>query len=144
MSVEIERKYVIEKPEEELLLAMPGYEKSDILQIYLESAPGETHRIRARCYGEKTVYTETVKRRIDKISAYEDEAEISYFEFSELEKRIAKGSKALVKTRHSFSYCGKTVEIDVYPEWGSSAIMEIELSARDEAVEIPDFIRIKK
>ena len=37
-----------------------------------------------------------------------------------------------------------TVEIDIYPEWDSTAILEVELRSRDEQISLPDFIKILK
>ena len=36
------------------------------------------------------------------------------------------------------------MEIDVYPEWKSTCIMEIELESEDEVPSLPDFIRVVK
>ena len=142
--VEIERKYIIVKPDVSELSAMDDYTSSDITQIYLKSSPVVTHRIRSRSYGEKTVYTETRKVRIDKISANETESEISKERFLELSYEIADGSRPLNKVRHTFSYGKHTVEIDVYPEWESTAVLEVELRGRDELVILPDFIKVVK
>ena len=59
--LEIERKYIIKMPDFSLLESQEGYTKSDILQIYLSSENGETHRIRRRTYADKTICTETKK-----------------------------------------------------------------------------------
>lgn len=140
--IEIERKYIIEKPEMEKLLSIKGVSVSSIVQIYLEAPTGVTRRIRSRSYSDGTRYFETVKRRIDEISAYEDEREISEAEFIEKSKEIKKGSAPIRKERIAFSYNGKTLEIDIYPEWDKTAIMEIELNSRDEEIKVPDFLKI--
>ncbi len=142
--IEIERKYIIEKPSVSDMQAMADYTSSDIVQIYLKSAPAVTRRIRSRSFADKTVYTETVKVRIDAISANESEREISAEQFAELSGEIAQGSRPLRKTRHTFSYGRHTVEIDVYPEWENTAVLEVELRGRDECVLLPDFINIIK
>ena len=129
-------------PSVSALAEMQDYSSSEILQIYLASVPRITHRIRARKYGNKTLYTETVKVRIDKISAHEDEHEISEAEFERLRLTRAPDTCELLKTRHVFSYGGQVFEIDVYPEWQSTAILETELTSRETAVEFPDCIRI--
>ena len=141
-NIEIERKYIIEMPSVSALAEMQDYSSSEILQIYLASVPRVTHRIRARKYENKTVYTETVKVRIDKISAHEDEHEISEAEFERLRLTRATDTRELIKTRHVFSYGGQLFEIDIYPEWQSTAILEAELTSRETAVEFPDCIRI--
>ena len=140
--IEIERKYIISKPNFAALALIDGYSRSNILQIYLQDASCATHRIRKRCGAERTVYTETVKVRIDSMSVYEDEREISEEEFSSLCQKIADGTRPIKKVRHAVP-CGElTLEIDEYPEWHSTAIMEIELPSREHTVKIPDFINI--
>ena len=142
--VEIERKYIIKMPEISDMAKMPEYTSSEITQIYLESPASLTHRIRSRTYRERTVYTETVKVRIDQMSASETEREISAERFAELSENIANGSRTLRKVRHTFRYENHTVEIDIYPEWQNTAVLEVELSSRGECVSLPDFIKILK
>ena len=141
-NIEIERKYIIEMPNRESLLALPFSESSSILQIYLESEIGVTHRIRSREYKDGVRFFETVKMRIDKISAFEDEKEVTEAEFREKSKKIRKGSKPLSKERITFPYEEYLIEIDLYPEWKSTAIMEIELKSHGETPKIPGFIKI--
>ena len=80
--IEIERKFVIALPETEEMSSRDGYTSSEIEQTYLVSEPHVTRRVRARRYADRTVYTETKKVRIDKISSYEDEREIDEVECS--------------------------------------------------------------
>jgi CYTH domain-containing protein len=142
--LEIERKYVIEMPEVSELSGCERYTVSEIEQTYLESALHVTHRVRSRRYCDATVYTETKKVRIDKMSVYEDEREISKREYLDLLEKRKEDTVTLRKTRHTFDYLGQIFEIDVYPEWRKSAILETELESRETVVEFPDFIRIIK
>lgn len=140
--VEIERKYVIEMPDVNLISTQDGYTVSEIAQTYLDSAPTVTHRVRARSYGDKTVYTETKKVRIDKMSVFEDEREVDGDEYAAFLKKRMPGTVTLKKTRRTFIYKGQTFEVDVYPEWTKSAILETELDSRDREVQFPDFIKV--
>lgn len=140
--IEIERKYIIKKPSIALMKEAGDYTASEILQIYLNSSEGVTRRVRSRSSEGKTVYTETTKIRLDKISAIEKEREISADEFSELIKDMREGSKPIKKVRHTFKYGGQLFEIDVYPEWKNTAIMETELRERGVSVSMPEFIEI--
>ena len=142
IGVEIEKKYIIEKPSVEALSAMDGYSSSDILQIYLPTDDGSTHRVRRRIDRDRVTYTETRKRRIDEMSATEIEGEISKERFSELSESPKEGTRPINKTRHTFLYLGQLFEIDVYPEWERTAIMETELETRDVRVIFPDCIKI--
>lgn len=142
VGVEIERKYIIEKPHVELLSSQTDFTASDITQIYLESEPGQTRRIRARAKNGRMSYTETRKIRIDKMSSTEIERDITAEEFSKLAKLQRAGSRVIKKTRYTFVFEGQLFEIDVYPEWSRTAIMETELASRESAVIMPHFLRI--
>lgn len=112
------------------------------MQIYLASEHGITHRVRKRSFGDSEIYTETKKIRIDSISSVEEEKEISESEFQILSRNIRPGTRPVIKTRYTFDYKGVTFEIDMYPAWRRTAIMETELESREESVEMPDFIEI--
>lgn len=142
MSIEIERKYIIKKPDFESLRSQREYSVSDILQIYLESESGVTHRVRRREYQGRTVFTETKKIRLDKMSAIEDEREIDREEFERLRKSIKAGTRPLLKSRHTFRVGNFCFEIDVYPEWEHTCIMEVELEDEGIAFDIPPFIEV--
>lgn len=141
-AVEIERKYIIKMPCEQILAEQSEYSKSEIVQIYLPSMAGETHRVRRRVYSDKTVCTETRKIRLDRMSSTEIEGEIDEQKFLALSENILEGSSPVVKTRHTFVFCSQLFEIDVYPKWKNTAIMETELDAREREVKIPSFIEI--
>ena len=142
--IEIERKYVIKKPDIDRLRKERGYTESRIVQIYLKSDPGVTHRVRERRYSDSVVYTETKKTRIDSMSSHEEEHEINEAEFHSLSRKIREGTRPVLKTRYTFEYKDVTFEIDVYPDWKNTAIMETELDSRDEEVEIPSILEIIK
>ena len=140
--IEIERKYLILFPDVDAMRELPGFSKSNITQIYLNSQTGVTHRVRSRTTDGVTVYTENTKIRIDKISCIETENEISEDRFMTLRENIRVGSHPLTKTRYLFSYMERTIEIDVYPQWKNAAVMEIELPDKNTIPHIPDFIKI--
>ena len=141
-NLEIERKYIIEMPSIERMMVERGYTSSEIVQIYLASPKGVTRRIRSRKYESGTRYFETSKIRIDKISSHEYEREIDETEFDTLAKERVEDIRHIVKVRHTFEYLGQTFEIDIYPEWERTAVMETELPSRDTEVAFPDFIRV--
>ena len=140
--IEIERKYIIKMPDVDYMRELPKFTESKITQIYIESDPGITHRVRRRAMGDTVSFTETRKERIDKMSAVEKEREISEKEFSLISEKIAASTRPIVKTRYTFEYSGQLFEIDIYPEWKNTAIMETELDHRDTAVMMPSFISI--
>lgn len=143
MNIETEKKYVIEMPDVLFLSTLENYTESEIEQIYLNTE-GVTHRIRRRKMGERVVYTETEKRRISPMSVIETEKEIDEVKYNELKKNRKENSKILVKTRYTFDFLGHTIEIDVYPKWQKSAIMELELKSEGESFSLPPFIKLIK
>ncbi len=142
IGLEIERKYIIEMPDVSVLSQQPEYTVSGILQIYIQGAIGETHRVRRRDFSDRVVCTETRKIRIDKISSTEIEGEISIEEFDRLALTILDGTQPINKLRYTFIYEGQIFEIDVYPQWKNTAIMETELDDPKKEVKIPSFINI--
>lgn len=140
--IEIERKYIILLPDVDVLKREDGFTSSVITQIYLGSPAGVTHRVRRREYEGAVSFTETRKTRIDKMSVVEDEREISEEEYLALAAGIKQGTHPVEKTRYTFLLGSHTVEIDVYPEWKRTCIMETELENREERVEYPSFIHI--
>ena len=139
--IETERKFLIEKPGNELLSRLGG---DDIVQTYLEPEDGGTARIRARTRDGVTTYTHTVKRRISPISSYEDERVIGEEEYLTLETRREEGTEPVKKTRYLLPYRGFIFEIDVYPLWEKTAVMEVELPEEETEFSLPPEIRIIK
>ena len=140
--IEIERKYIIAMPDESLFSAMDGYSRDEIVQTYLSSESGVTRRVRSRTSEHGVCYYETVKVRIDAMSAHESERELTEAEYLAMLPEIAEGTRPIVKVRHSFSYRSQLFEVDVYPEWKSTAILETELPSRDTAVKFPECITV--
>ena len=139
--IETERKYIIAMPTESAT-DTGEFCESEIEQIYLCCAQGQTHRIRRRSFPKTIEYTENIKIRISKMSSIETEREISAEEYSSLSQNIDPKTRPLYKKRCSFLYEGQTVDIDIYPEWKSTAVMEIELPSEDIEPKIPPFIKV--
>ena len=145
--LEIERRFIIAKPtlQDFSLIkknaCVSEFSISKIEQVYL-LALGKTHRIRRRENEAGVRYYETVKRRVDNMSAIEEEREIDALEYESLKTKIRPGSRPISKTRYSFFYNGQSYEIDVYPFWASTAMMELELRDRDTRVEFLPEIRV--
>ncbi len=139
---ETERKYIILRPDIETLSREDSYTVSEIVQIYLRTVGGVTHRVRSRVYADRTVFTETKKTRISPMTVYEDEREISRDEFLEKSTQIDDGLRPVRKTRHTFACRGLTVEIDIYDEWKRCCILEVELPSEKTTPELPSFIKV--
>lgn len=137
--LEIERKYLIAYPDGEALAAA---RRVEIVQTYLLSESGETHRVRSWQSGGEVRYFETVKRRVNALTCHEDEREVSEAQYLALLDRRDPARQPIEKTRYRLPFAGHVVEIDVYPFWRDRAILEVELSSEDETVALPDFVRV--
>ena len=142
IGIETERKLIIKLPDISLLAREDGYRKSEIVQTYFSSGDGVTHRVRKRVYEGETVYTETKKTRISKMSVIEDERTISEEEYLALLENHQIFGTPLHKSRHIFSYGGYTVEVDVYPQWTRTCILEVEVESEEVSLTLPPYIEV--
>lgn len=139
MAFEIERKFLIEYPDMEIL---EKYRKSEIAQTYLKTDDGFTSRVRARTENGVTKYIFTEKKRVTDLKCIENEREISADEYKELLNLADPERMTVYKNRYCLPYNGRVVEIDVYPFWTDRAIAEVEMESEEENVELPDFIKV--
>ena len=141
--LEIERKFLIEKPDVEYLENLDFCEKVNIIQTYLKSNnPNEEVRIRQRgIYGSYT-YSKTRKISIDGFKRIEIETRLTPEEYLEELTNADVSCKQIFKTRYCLSYNNQYFEIDIYPDMENEAILEIELSNEDEKIQIPEFINV--
>lgn len=142
MAFEIERKYLIEYPDTDILENYPDSSKSEIAQTYLKTDDGFTSRVRARTENGVTKYIFTEKKRITDLKCIENEREISAVEYEELLKLADPERNTVYKMRYCLPYNGRVVEVDVYPFWSDRAIAEVELENEAENAELPDFIKV--
>lgn len=142
--LEIERRFLIEKPSEEALRALPGADYTDITQTYLVAESGCTERVRQRGRDGAFTFTHTLKRRLNGFTHSEDEREISLAQYETLLTRADPQRRAIHKRRYTLPQGGHVFEIDLYPFWTRQAIMEVELTSEDEAVSLPVEIAVKR
>ena len=139
MAFEIERKFLIGYPD---LNILERYPKSDIAQTYLKTNDGMTSRVRKRTSNGDTKYIFTEKKRVTDVTCIENERELSADEYEELLKLADPERRTVYKTRYCVPFGGRVVEVDVYPFWSDRAIAEVEMESEDEAVSLPDFIKV--
>lgn len=145
---EVERKYLIEYPNLDLLRKMPNCQEVEILQTYLNSGNGHDEvRVRQRGINGNYVFTRTTKRQTANPAKQ-----------IEVEERISRDKyiKALMDARPGFSsvrktrFCvmqretGQYLEIDIYPTSRRWAILEVEFNSPHDKLVVPDFIRVIK
>lgn len=140
--IEIERKYLIKRPSKDELAKIKSMTKVSIMQTYLHSDdPTIERRVRQRGDGKNFSYYYTEKREISGISRSENERKISQEEYISL---LLEGEKRIRKDRYCFVYNNQYFELDIYPEWESEAILEIELTTESQSVDIPGWIHVIK
>lgn len=142
---EIERKFLIERPNLEMLRALPHCQEAEIIQTYLYAEDGLERRVRQRGLDGSYVFTKTEKRPTgDARKRYETEERIDEREYLQLLTQANPNFQPLHKTR----FCvmdresGHYFEIDIYPREPDLAILEVELASEDEELTIPPAIKV--
>ena len=145
---EIERKYLIEYPNLELLRAMPNCQEVEILQTYLNGSNSKNEvRVRQRGLNGNYVFTKTTKRGSDDPKKrVEIEKRISKDEYLKALMDACPGASPIRKTRFCIlrRESGQYLEIDIYPTSSRYAILEVEFASADNEVVAPEFIKIVK
>lgn len=141
---EIERKFLIEYPDIKWLEGLENCKRVEIIQTYLNSEDNEEVRVRQRGTDGNYVYYKTVKRKVTALKRVEIEQRLTQEEYLTLLMNADTTKRQIRKTRYLISYKNCYLELDVYPFWKDKAILEIELSAEDAPVEIPEEIKVIK
>jgi|GEM_PF-31222 len=140
---EIERKFLIRRPDLTLLENMPNCSEVDIIQTYLCSdQPNLEVRVRQRGKDGNYIYTETVKKRISKMKRVETERRITQREYLTLLMNADTKRRQIRKVRYCLTANNHYLEIDIFPFWQKIALLEIELSDENQQINLPDFIEV--
>lgn len=139
---EIERKFLIARPDEADLSARPGVRVREIEQTYLCSLKGETRRVRRVLEDGRVSYIYTNKRRISDLTAAEEEYPVSEAHYRSLLAQADPARRTIRKTRYAFPTGRHTAEVDIYPFFADRAVMEIELSDENEPFSLPPGILV--
>ena len=121
---------------------MPDCRILSMEQTYLIAEQGETHRVRTVREGDEVAYIETVKSRVNALTAVEREGEISAERYAALLTLADPARHPIIKTRYCVPVGARVAEIDVYPFWQDRAILEIELADERETVLLPPFLQV--
>lgn len=142
--LEIERKFLIEYPDLELLDKIKTCRKVPITQAYLTTPDEGSFRIRKRGNGNKAIYIKTVKIKISDIKRIEIENYITEKEYNYYLSKKEYISGIISKDRYCIAYNSTYYELDVYPFWKDKATIEIELLSEEQTYELPEFVNIIK
>lgn len=142
VSRERERRFLIEMPD---FAALEKYNpvRSHIVQTYLPNAGDTERRVRQRGSGEDYTFFYTEKTPTeDKLERGEREQKISPKEYTSLLAQADPSATPIHKDRYCFAFESQYLELDVYAGESKRAIVEIELSANDTDVTLPDELKL--
>lgn len=142
--LEIERKYLIEKPDASLIAGFEKADPTEITQTYLRfDDSGMMRRVRKR--GSETrgwQYTYTRKKTVGFGERIEIEDEIPEARYQELLQEAEPSMQTVHKTRWCFLYEQQLFELDVYAFSEVLATLEIELPSIDTPVVLPPQLHV--
>lgn len=142
--LEIERKYLVKKPNIQALAQHVSVTVVDIVQTYLKSVGNTERRIRQRGQNGNFSYYFTEKREISNLKRAELERKISEKEYIHYLSEMDTSLSPIVKKRICFAYNGQYFEVDLFDFSDDFALMEIELTNESDSVDLPNFIDIVK
>lgn len=142
LPLEIEKKFLIKMPDLNWIIQNTNVKVAKISQTYLGlKKDGFGERVRKMTIDNVTKYYYTSKKSLSNMTRIEIENEIPKKKYYEYMAR--KGKRAtLYKVRYIISMNDLVYEIDVYPFWKETAILEIELEDEKQKYVIPDFIEL--
>lgn len=142
LPLEIEKKFLIRMPDLKWIVKNTDVQVAKIAQTYLGlKKDGFGERVRKMTINNVTKYYHTSKKSLSNMTRIEIENEISrekYYEY--MSRKNKRGT--LHKIRYIINMNNLKYEIDVYPFWEETAILEIELEHEKQKYTIPDFIEI--
>ena len=139
---EIERKFLIEYPDLDLLESLPYCEKVGIIQTYINAPEGEEVRIRQRGANGHFIYYETRKRKVTEVKRVETERRLTAEEYLTQLMNADLTRHPVRKDRYCLTENGRYYEIDVYPFWKKQAILEVEVKDESEEIVFPKEVKV--
>ena len=143
--IEIERKWLLAAAPTDAWLAAHDARPLRIEQTYLRrSDGGPLGRVRRIGSGDETRYVLTEKRgtQAGLTVREERERELDRAEYEQLLGDRDPALGTIRKTRHVFPFGGHRLELDVFEEPPGIVLLEVELDAFDEPVELPPDLAI--
>lgn len=146
--LEIERKFLISMPDMDRLNSLADnplcdVTKVDIIQTYLKSEDLNVEvRVRQRGLNGNYTFTQTTKRDVSNTTRIETERRLTEKEYVTLLMNADTECRQIRKTRYCVVYKSQYFEIDIFPDWETSALMEIELSDENQEVTPPDWVDV--
>ncbi|MCL2046871.1 MAG: AAA family ATPase [Oscillospiraceae bacterium] len=140
---EVERRFLIEYPDLDILESIPNCSKVEIIQTYLNTPTADTEvHVRQRGNDENYILTETTIRKVSDTDNIETERRISQKEYLALIMNADTTLRQIRKSRYCLSYAKQYLEIDIHPFWSNQAILSVELSSEGQQIVFPEFISV--
>lgn len=143
--LEIERKFLVEKPDITELQKKFNCNTVEIIQTYLtELESGVERRVRQRGINGSYTFYYTEKQKINELTRIEKEKKITQDEYIRLLAEADTSLHQIKKRRTCFVNDGTYFELDIYPFLEDKAILEIEFTEETESkhTKIPKEIKI--
>lgn len=142
--IEIERKYLVKKPNLDEISKYVTITAVNIVQTYLKSENGSEVRLRQRGINGSYFYYLTEKTAINNLKRVEKEKKISQREYIDSLNLADTSLKQIIKKRVCFVYMNQYFELDLYEFSDDKAIVEIELTTESDEVCFPEFLTVIK
>lgn len=140
--LEIEKKFLIKKPNMSEMAKLVPFTTVSIVQTYLRSEKGTERRVRQRGQDGNFSYYFTEKKAVSLLSRIEVERKISAKEYINYLTEADPDIPPIIKKRTCFVYKGQYFKLDVFDFSNHLAILEIELASEDSEIQLPDFIDV--
>lgn len=140
VGIEIERKYRLLAAPDASVLAEHGAVARRLEQTYLAGDPPGRRVRRSEQADGAVEYHLTRKERLRDFAFREEEAVIGADEYEALLAQADPSRRRIRKTRHVVPHGTQKLEIDVFEEPAGLVLLEVELAADDEPVELPAWV----
>ena len=134
---EIERKYLLDGPPSEAVLAALGARPARIEQVYLRTDDDWVRRVRRIEVAGRVRYVLTRKRDVGGIVREEVETDLTAEAYGRLVAEADPARRVVRKTRHEMAHGLWTLELDVFDEPPGLVLLEVELERPSDVPELP-------
>lgn len=140
--VEIERRFLVQKPDLADISKHVSITTVNIVQTYLKSKDGTEVRLRQRGINGSYFYYLTEKTEVSNLTRVEKEQKISERQYIESLNLADTSLKQIVKKRACFVYSNQYFELDLFDFSDDKAIVEIELTSESDTIRFPEFLHV--
>lgn len=141
--LQIERKYLIQKPSISSLSQYASINVTTILQTYMDAPMHVERRLRKYNQDGNCSYYLTNKREISGSKRLKTEEKISERMYTQYLSETT-SSCSIQKERICFVYHNQYFKLDLFDFSNDFALLEIELTTENDAIDLPDFLKVVK